>query len=46
MERTATRSDSGLGLTRIRVEGDMVLSHAIMDGCLEITATAARAKEN
>jgi hypothetical protein len=46
MARNANRPGSGLGLTRIRVEGDMLLSHSVTDGCLEITATAMLAKEN
>lgn len=45
MARTASRPDSGLGLTRIRVEGGMLLTHAMEDGCLEITATARPAQE-
>jgi hypothetical protein len=46
MARTAHLPDSGLGLTRIRVESDMLLSHSVKDGYLEITATSALAKEN
>jgi two-component sensor histidine kinase len=46
MARTARRPDSGLGLTRVRVEGDMELSHTVTEGCLEITATAALPKDD
>jgi two-component sensor histidine kinase len=45
MARTARRPDSGLGLARIRAEGEMSLSHTLTEGRLEITATASLAKE-
>ncbi len=45
MARTARQPDSGLGLTRVRVEGDMTISHSLSEGCLEITATADLEKE-